>query len=356
MSGLPEHQLAGVVGVVRLSDGEIVIAESTTGELRRYDQSGGLVWRAGGAGQGPGEHKYLGFMSSLPGDSLLTADADLLRVNVFAPSGRVARTVRLEMPGPGLAPRFPAFVVGVSERHLVMAFEDRREEPSRLGVGRWPGVRLAMLSLDDGRIGSWIDAPGREASLARRAGRVQNAAYVFGKEPKYAVSGGLLALADTDRFSVRFIALDGGSTQWILRRDEPAREVTSDHVDAWVDWAVTISRHPGGPSAIMRAARETPMAPTLPVLESLYLDAVGNLWVEPYSLFAAPMPPFEVYAPDGSWLGSVAVPPGLGDERQVWFGFGRKFEIGDDYILGVWHDELDVEHVRLYGREKAGPP
>ena len=52
-TGPPESLLAGVVGVVRLSGGDIVIAESATGELRRYNQSGDLVWRAGGQGQGP---------------------------------------------------------------------------------------------------------------------------------------------------------------------------------------------------------------------------------------------------------------------------------------------------------------
>ena len=28
------------------------------------------------------------------------------------------------------------------------------------------------------------------------------------------------------------------------------------------------------------------------------------------------------------------------------------FEIGDDYILGVWRDATDVEYVRMYGLEK----
>ncbi|MXX35751.1 MAG: hypothetical protein F4107_03235 [Gemmatimonadetes bacterium] len=326
------------MGVVRLSTGDIVIAESTTGELRRYDQSGALVWRAGGQGQGPGEHKYLGFLRSLPGDSLVTADSDRLRLNVFGPDGKVLRTIRLEMPEPGLVPRG---FVGVSERDLVMTFEDRREEPARPGVGRWPGLRIAMLSLDDGRIRTWIDVPGSES-------------LVFGKGPEYPVSGGSLALVDTEQFSVRFIDLDGRSTQRILRRDEPARQVTSDHVEAWVEWAISVTRDPQGTDPVIRAARETPMASTLPVLESLYLDAVGNLWVEPYSVFGTPMPPFQVYTPDGSWLGSVAVPPGLGTERRLRFGFGRTCEIGNDYILGVWHDELGVEHVRLYGLEKAG--
>ena len=50
-------------------------------------------------------------------------------------------------------------------------------------------------------------------------------------------------------------------------------------------------------------------------------------------MFGAEMPPFQVYTPDGSWLGSVAVAPGLGLERRVRFGLGRTFEIGDDYVL-----------------------
>ena len=61
-----------------------------------------------------------------------------------------------------------------------------------------------------------------------------------------------------------------------------------------------------------------------------------------------------MYAPDGSWLGSVAVPPGLGRERRLGLAFRRTWEIGDDYIIGVWRDELDVEHVRLYDLQKPG--
>ena len=97
------------------------------------------------------------------------------------------------------------------------------------------------------------------------------------------------------------------------------------------------------------------MASTLPVLHSLHLDAVGNLWVEPYSLPGADVAPFQVYTPDGTWLGTVAMPPGLSLEAGgLRTGTGSKsaFEIGDDYILGVWRDELDVEYVRLYALEK----
>jgi hypothetical protein len=29
------------------------------------------------------------------------------------------------------------------------------------------------------------------------------------------------------------------------------------------------------------------------------------------------------------------------------------YEIGEDYLLGVWRDEIYVEHVRIYPLEKA---
>jgi hypothetical protein len=29
-------------------------------------------------------------------------------------------------------------------------------------------------------------------------------------------------------------------------------------------------------------------------------------------------------------------------------------QIGDDFVLGVWEDEYEVQHVRLYPLEKGG--
>ena len=51
--------------------------------------------------------------------------------------------------------------------------------------------------------------------------------------------------------------------------------------------------------------------------------------------------PGDVFDPDGIWLGTVATPRGL-----------RVTEIGTDYVVGVWRDELDVEYIRVYDLEK----
>lgn len=44
-----------------------------------------------------------------------------------------------------------------------------------------------------------------------------------------------------------------------------------------------------------------------------------------------------VFGPDGEGLGGVDIPPDL----EVW-------QIGRDFVLGVWRDELEVEFVRRH--------
>ncbi len=345
VEGPREQLLDGVVGAVRLSDGDIVLAEWSTGELRRYDSDGAFLWRAAGQGEGPGEHRLMRFMGSLPGDTLVTWDSGLDRVQLFGPDGGLAHIFPVETPWP----RFPpVHAIGVSGRNLLIVFHDARGEVPN-GVVRWPPVRIGALSLEDGSIRELIDVPGAEAHITPM-GEGQGAVgeYLFGKGPRFAVSAGGLAVVDTERLSVRWISVGDGTTTRILRRDSPVQEVTIEDVDAWVEWMTALSVEQG--LHLPPGLREQPMAPTLPAVKSIHLDAAGNLWVEPHSRHGAEMPPFEVYAPDGTWLGTVAVPPGLQLENRV--GLPTGFEVGDDYVLGVWRDELGVEYVRVYGLTK----
>ena len=348
VSGPEEYLLDGITGAVRLSDGGIVLGERTSGELRRYDSKGTFVWRAGGQGEGPGEHQRLRFLFRLPGDSVVTWDIALDRVQVFGPDGSVARTRRIESPWPGFTARG---VIGVSGRQLVLTFSDYRETP--VGVVRWPGVRIATWSLDDGTARELMSVPGSEQHVRRGDGWITQTGYEFGKGPRWAVMPGRLAIVDTESFSIRSVSLDDGATTAILRRDVPIREVTSEHVEAYVEWMAHRNIVYGGYSQEQAEAskpgwRKRPMASTLPVLESILLDAAGNLWVEPHSVYGAAVPPTEACEPAGTWLGTVALPPGRGGLLA-----NGGLEIGDDYVLGVWRGEQGVEYVRMYALEKS---
>jgi hypothetical protein len=50
-----------------------------------------------------------------------------------------------------------------------------------------------------------------------------------------------------------------------------------------------------------------------------------------------------VYGSDGRMRGALELPADF-----------TVSEIGADYVLGIWRDELDVQHVRLYRIVKSG--
>ena len=80
VSGAPEYQFADVVAAVRLSNGDIVVADRGAAELRSYDAAGNFQWRAGRFGEGPGEFQSLEFLGTTAGDTLVTFDNSLVRV------------------------------------------------------------------------------------------------------------------------------------------------------------------------------------------------------------------------------------------------------------------------------------
>lgn len=350
--GDPDYQLDGAIGAVRLSTGDIVIGDGGSGELRLYDSDGTFVWRAAGEGEGPGEHQFLSFVGVLAGDTLVSYDIALDRVQIFDADGELVRTIRVEAPWRESRPRA---AVGISGRHLVMNFTDGGEMPEG-GVVRWPGIRIATLDLSDETIQAVSDFPGAERVIRRYGESVANIGYDFGKEPQFAVAPGTLAAVDTGAFDVRSISLGDGGITRILRRDIAPMPVTSAHVEAKIEQYIETNVTHGGVSRqqaeqMAQRRREDPRAPTLPILRSIRLDAMGNLWVEPFFGAGIDVGPFEVFAADGTWLGSVSVPPGL--DRGFIPDFAPGLEIGDDYVLGVWTDAQDVQYVRLYSLDKS---
>lgn len=350
--GDPGYQLDGVIGAVRLSSGDIVLGDGGSGELRRYAPGGTLAWRAAGEGEGPGEHRFLSFLGVFGGDSLVSYDVALQRAQVFDAEGDLVRTIPVESPWRGAR---PTRAIGVSGAALVVTFEARAEAPAG-GVVRWPAIRVASVDLSDGTIRKIADFPGAEQVIERQGGGVMYVAYHFGKGPRFAVGRGTLAAVDTEAFHVRFSSFEDGRTTRILHRDIAPSPVTAAHVDAEIEAYVERNVLYGGVTRARaeqmgRRRRDDPRAPTLPALRSIRLDKAGNLWVEPFFGAGIDVGPFEVFAADGTWLGSVPVPPGL--ERGFRPTRAPGLEIGDDYLLGVWSDAQGIEYVRLYSLDKS---
>jgi hypothetical protein len=70
---------------------------------------------------------------------------------------------------------------------------------------------------------------------------------------------------------------------------------------------------------------------------AILVDTQGDLWVPEYSVRIQQGMEWQVFDPEYRLLGKVESPA----------RFTPRY-IGDDIVLGVWRDELDVEYVRGY--------
>ena len=352
VDGPLEYQFGEVVAAARLSNGDIVVADQAASELRSYDAAGSFKWRAGRFGQGPGEFESLDFLGTTAGDSLVTYDGRLMRVQLFDAGGQVARSFDVrpqafDTDGGGVPSAedlsAPDKAVGIAGGQLIVRFLEIGDQGTT-GVVRWIDDRLVAIALGDGSANDLIVVAGEE--VAFHGGRRDR--YAFGNMSEFGASADRVAVIDTGVWLVRVLSPVDGAIQGVVRRDVEPREVTDAVFEEHLAGILDMNRDlpPEEIDRISRMWRDTPRAPVLPVLRSVHVDATGHLWLAPYYVAGADPPPFEIHAPDGSWLGSVAVPPGL---QRAFIQYQAPYmEIGDDYMLGVWTDDLDVQYVRMY--------
>lgn len=351
-AGDPDYQLADVTGAAKLASGGIVVAVQGSKELRWFSEDGAFVRRAGREGEGPGEFRGLSFVDVLPGDSVVAYDEWLERLHVFGPDGVLSRTLKIDPPRPGTR---PGNAMGLSASGLMVRFLDYTVE-AESGIVRWPGEVVTLVSLEDGSSQIIADVPGQEADVQfRENGGYAHRAYEFGKGPVFAVFENRFALAQSGDYAIQIEGFDG-SSPLSVRRDVAVERVTEAHLDTTIAAILAFVFPEGGthspedPARFEERWRRGPMAETLPVLRSMRFNDEGNLWVEPFRVRGFEPPPYQVFAPDGTWLGEVALP--AGQDRGWIADMAPRLELGADYVLGVWKDDLDVQRVRMYRLER----
>lgn len=353
VTGPEPVQFTDVVGAVRTGGGRVVVADQGASELRVFEPYGGFLFRIGRNGEGPGEFRRLEYVGAFGGDSLVTFDSALRRIQIFSPDGEFVRSQVLETMGEA---RIPDKVIGLMDNALAIRYLDFGTEVPN-GIVRWPHEIVARLDLDTGRLDSLARVPGSEASVVQRPnGGYSHGVFVFGKGNEFSVSRDRLALVSTDTFSVRMLDPDG-QPLLTLRREVEALPVTNQVVQQYVEGAMAVVFPPGSGASEedMRLFRQNlydrPRATTLPVLRSIHLDTEGNLWVEPEFLPGETPPPWQVFRSDGTWLGAVTMPPDL--DRGFIAYQAPCLQIGSDFLLGVFTDEMGVEYVRMYDLVKG---
>lgn len=335
IEGDPAYQLFRVTGATRLRDGRIVVANGGTSQLRVYDAEGRFVGEAGGAGEGPGEFRALWGIWPYRGDSLLAWDGRLRRVSIYDGSVQFGRSARLERPGfnPRMLGAFPDGSVVTFDEQLEVPDAGPREQYgvfARHGpegafldsIARYPTYTTVPVKSPDGSDG-FISV---ETFGARTAAAVAPAKFVVGTARDYELR----------------VHSPGGLLVRLIRWRGPDRTVRAEDVAKYREEILESARNVDELRLRRAEIEQTPVASEFPAHRLLHVDRSGNLWVESYPRPGESGPrTWTVFDAAGRMLGDVALP------ERLWI-----FEIGEDYVLGVERDELDVEHVRLYSLVK----
>jgi hypothetical protein len=332
LEGEDEYQLFQVGGATLLDDGRIVVANGGTGELRYYDRDGGFLKAAGRKGEGPGEFESMG-SPVLVGDSIFVWDFRLRRMSVLSREGEFGSGFRvhaaLTVPAGTFSDGSSLFTAGFSFRPSEIAAVVRdtalyghvsREGDLLDSIGRFPSIEFYVLGTDQ---------------------RAAASSLPFGRRTYAAVHGQTAYLGSSDSYEILRYAADG-RLEGIVRVAHEPLPVTQEDIErekadrmegADGNWRRTLER----------MFAEMPIPSTMPAFDGLETDRLGNLWVRETVRPGATDAVWTVFDSEGRIRGTAWTPADL-----------SVAEIGVDYLLGTWRDELDVEHVQLYELIKPG--
>lgn len=338
LEGAPEYQLFRVFSAARLTNEHIVVANSGTHELRFYDVAGRHLRSVGREGDGPGEFRALGRILRLAGDTLVVYDSNLRRLSWFSPEGRFLRSASVG----GDAAIIP-LVTGAFDDNSLLA---------HAGVVFRPGANPTGVSRDSTRYfrvasdGALSDTLGSFLTPERYVGGDERMFYVtalpFGLTPTAATAGNGFFYG-TGRDPEVGVYDEAGRLTRLVRWREPGRPVTTQDVDAEKAHQLAEASDANWRRRVEAMFAHLPIPETIPFYSSLVVDAGGDLWVGGFVAPDDSSRTWRIFDPEGRLVGRASTPAGL----QV-------TQIGDDFVLGVWSDGMDVEHVRLLGLARRG--
>lgn len=329
VEGEEPYLLDRVVGVARLDDGRIAIATAADNTIRFHDAEGRYLSRVGGSGDGPGEFSRLNALFRSPGrlygrqlpplpSHVYDAATGAFLGSISPPGEPDSRAVLQGVFGDGSRmyradPSGPMPASGVFEESATLVRVVPEGPPDTLGV--FP----ARAYVRDGPMVT---------------------AQQFGPDLELAIAADRFFTGHSGGGEVAERTLDG-SVRTILRGAWRPRPVTDEDIERRKDEARAMGADEASVNAMVYPERH-------PAFAALRVDLAGNLWAQrpnPQRTRRAEVmgtpddapAPWDVFGPDGVWLGTVEQPARFEIE-----------EIGEDWVAGVWVDEFGVEYVRIH--------
>lgn len=319
--------------VLTLPDGRIVVAnQNDPPNIRFFDPAGDHLESVGREGEGPGEFLDIEELWFAPPDSLVVFDRRAFEITLFGTDGRYLDEVQMELQfgqDPDLRGLFKGRFADGSYLFLPLA-----PYPSRntQGSGR---ERLAVVrALANATIVDTIGVFPYLDWVGLSSGSVTSP--LFGHQAAHLVHDSAYYTGMGDDFTIDHYTLTGRHLRRIRRAFE-VQPITDELRERRIA-EILEGLSPDNHSQARRLANERSLSGTIPAFGRRWrIDVEDNLWIPEYPLPGDSVTDWSIFDRDGRWLGVIEMPRAF-DPR----------EIGADYVLGVWTNELDVETVRRY--------
>lgn len=322
------HEFFRVRDVRQRPDGSVVVADRGSQEVRLYSPEGRFLGSAGGVGDGPGEFRNL-WKVEPSADDILALD-QRGRITVFAPDLGPTHTFDLSARAFDLH--------GLGDGTVVVEVFSFTETPPGTQVIRSPRA-LLRYDLAGARIDSLGETAGGEEVARVIDDRPISGPPLFRREGHVAANDDVILEGSADLMEVRELSVTGDVVR-ILRIPDYPLSLTDEEVAAEREAQFDIELPPGAtfPPFLRQFIEELPAPAARPAYADILVDPSGAVWLELYRGRSEQDRPqaWLVLDADGTWLGTVEAP----NDFAV-------MDVAMDAVLGVWTDELGVEHPQV---------
>ena len=339
----PDYQTVYNSGALRLADGQLVLADDATRELRFYDAAGTHVRTAGGEGSGPGEFNRLRTIARLRGDTIFAWDQVQSRSSLFSADGAHLRTAPLpalhEIRGT-LQRRHPRhFAIGATMHalHSGWLVVEPQLEPN---MERLSGTlafqdTLVLYAIDPSGeqyrpIGSY---PGPEWFFHDGSGR----RLPFGEDLRLAAGDDAVYVGSTRDRTIRVVSPGSGQTIGSIQLPLKARAPSADDVEQLRSRSLGRMR-PELRGRVTAYLDAVPWPDSMPLYSDLRVAADGRLWVQAYRAPTDELQEWLILEPAGRHVASVSIDPSA-----------KVMDAGADFVVVRVTDEMDLQEIRVYG-------
>lgn len=328
-SGTERVEFYDIDDAVRLSDGRVVVLDSGAKELLYFSRTGELQARAGGAGDGPGEFREPAGLVALSGDTLCVYARRSQHLSLFDQEGNWLA----DRPMEEVEELLPTRQFRLADAHggsLIVNNPNSFHVAADMEEGEVhnPNYRFAADGTFEGIVGEPSTRWFYSARLLFDGARIADAA------------GGYIYVRDPARYEIRVYDYDGSLLR-IHRLTRPARMTSEEDRDRYKEFLRRDVKNEALLDRLIASVDRATLADSFPAIDRFHIDALGNIWVREYTPPWSAESSMGVFAADGPWLGTIAMPADF-----------RPLEIGADYLLGIRTDELDVQHLVLYELER----